>query len=34
MKFFVNLISLNYPNMDINGELNVDVLAPTAVIIL
>ena len=31
MKFSVNLISLNYPNMDINGELNLDVLAPTAV---
>ena len=33
MKFSVNLVSLNYPNMDINGEINLDVLAPTAVTI-
>ena len=31
MKFIVNMISLNYPNMDLDGEINVDVLAPTAV---
>ena len=34
MKFNVNLISLNYPNMDLEGEINVDVQAPIKVSIL
>ena len=33
MKFTVNLISLNYPNMDLEGYINVDVLAPIVVIL-
>lgn len=31
MKFNVNVVSLNYPGMDIEGSINVDVLAPTKV---
>ena len=31
MKFKVEVMSMNYPNMDLKGEINVDVLAPTPV---